>query len=270
MPKKSYLFNSVWPAAVLLGLAYSVLSAAAVEEPKVPYDLEKFRPVLDASKLQAPTSSPAMIEHGKFAGQSNEYFYLDETGRYMVFTVSGASKRSELRQLSGDWDTATTTARRLVARVKVFAPETDGLEQFTFLQIHDTTNGSGSLNKPLIRITRRGEYRNTTDHLWAAIRTPGDPDRPISSDNLATLNVDLGPRPEGFFDIELKVLDSRMTVTIAGKTKVDMDVSYWDGLNNYFKAGVYNQDEGTSVVHFDQLAFIEGSRTPASDNEEQE
>lgn len=242
----------------LIGLSVAALSAAVADEPKVPYDLEKFRPVLDASKLQAPTSSPAMIPHGEFAGQSNEYFYLDETGQYMVFTITGDSKRSELRQLSGEWDTATPNARRLVARVKVLAPETPELEQFTFLQIHDTTNDPGSLNKPLIRITRRGDYRNTTDHLWAAIRTPDDFDQPISKDNLDTLNIDLGPRPEGFFDAEISVEDGRMVVTINGETKVDMDVSYWNGLKNYFKAGVYNQDEGTSVVYFDQLSFREG------------
>lgn len=263
--QKSYLALCT---AGLIGLTVTALSAAVADQPEVPYDLEKFQSVLDASKLQAPASSPTMIPHGEFAGQSNEYFYLDETGQYMVFTITGDSKRSELRQLSGEWDTATSTAQRLVARVKVPVPETPELEQFTFLQIHDTTNDPGSLNKPLIRITRRGKYRGTTDHLWAAIRTPDDFDQPISRDNLATLNIDLGPRPEGFFDAEIKVLNGQMTVTINGETKVDVDVSYWNGLKNYFKAGVYNQDAGTSVVYFEQLRFVEGEDAPESSGDE--
>ncbi|MEO0514274.1 MAG: polysaccharide lyase family 7 protein [Planctomycetota bacterium] len=258
---KTFLRHLCVTAAVLTCIsAGSIASAEAV-----PYDLEKFRPVLDDSKLQAPTSSPAKINRGDFEGAANEYFFLDDTGHYLTFTVTGDSKRSELRQLSGEWDTASSTPQRLVARVKVYVPETPGLEQYTFLQIHDTTNDPGSLNKPLIRITRRGDYRKTQDHLWAAIRTPADFDKPISLDNLATLNIDLGPRPEGFFDAEIRVQNSNMTVTIDGETKVDLDVSYWDGLDNYFKAGVYNQDPGTSKVEFESLMFLDSDDTPHFD-----
>ena len=248
--------------AVLILLAVPPVFGA---EPEVPYDLEQFRSVLDDSKLQAPTSSPAKINHGEFAGASNEYFYLDDTGRYLTFTVTGDSKRSELRQMSGDWDTATATPRRVVARVKVHVHEDPGLNQFTFLQIHDKKNGDQGLNKPLIRLTRRGEYRNTNDHLWAHIRTPADFDQPISLENLATLNIDLGPRPEGFFDAEISVHESRMVVKIEGEIKVDMDVSYWDGLPNYYKAGVYNQDPGTSKVEFASLQFLNTFDNPESE-----
>ncbi|MBB6428389.1 hypothetical protein HNQ40_000195 [Algisphaera agarilytica] len=223
----------------------------------VPYDLEQFRSVLDDSKLQAPTSSPTKINQGKFRGAANEYFFLDESKRYMTFTVTGDSKRSELRQMTGDWDTATQTPQRLLARVRVHVPETPGLEQFTFLQIHDKKSGDDGLNKPLLRITRRGDYRKTQDHLWAAIRIPQDPSKPISLDNLATKNIDLGPRPDGFFDAEIVIHQGRMVVTIEGETKVDMDVNYWNGLPSYFKAGVYNQDPGTSKVEFESLVFLD-------------
>lgn len=246
--------------ALLLAATFATAmssSPAQADDAKAPYNLEKFRPVLDDSKLQAPTSSPTKINRGDFAGASNEYFFLDETGQYMTFTITGDSKRSELRQLSGDWDTATSTPQRMVARLRVFVPETPSLEQFTFLQIHDKKNGNVGLNKPLIRLTRRGDYRGTQDHLWAAIRTPADFDQPITLDNLATLNIDLGPRPEGFFDAEIRVQYSQMTVIMNGETKVDMDVSYWDGLPNYFKAGVYNQDPGTSKVEFKSLRFLD-------------
>ena len=36
-----------------------------------------------------------------------------------------------------------------------------------------------------------------------------------------------------------------------------MDVSYWNGLENYYKAGVYNQDAGRSKVEFEVLRYSE-------------
>lgn len=256
-PTKTYIALCT---TVLIGMCAAVLSASVDDAPQVPYDLEKFRAVLDASKLQAPISSPAMIPHGEFAGQSNEYFHLDETGQYMVFTVTGDSRRAELRQMTGDWQTSTATERRLTARLKVLVPEYDTLNQYTFMQIHDKRDddtGEG-LNKPLIRLTWRRSRSGVRDHLWAGIRIPADLDQPITLENLDSLWVDLGPRPAGFFDAAIRVRDNRMVVTIDGETKIDMDVAYWDGLNSYFKAGTYNQDPGTSVVYFEELAFGEG------------
>ena len=183
---------------------------------RAPYDLEKFRSVLDDSKLQAPTSSPTKIDRGDFAGASNEYFFLDKTGRFMTFTVQGEGNRSELRQSTGDWDTATETPQYLTARVRVLVPEDRGLEQFTFLQIHDKKNDNEGLNKPLLRVTRHGRYRGTNDHLWAHIRTPKNFNQPISLSNLGTKNIDLGPRPKGFFNAQVRVQNSRMIVAIDG------------------------------------------------------
>ncbi len=243
--------------AAALTLAAGPAGVASAAE--APYDLAKFQPVLNDSKLQAPKSSPAMIERGDFAGASNEYFHLDGSGERLVFTATGDSSRSELRQLTGDWDTATAVEQALIARVKVLVPETPELEQFTFLQIHDKqTDDNGGLNKPLIRLTWRKSRSKMKDHLWAGIRTPDDPTRPISLENLASEWIDLGPRPEGFFDAAIRVRDNRMRVTIDGEEKIDMDITYWAGLENYFKAGVYNQDPGTSVAIFEELRYASG------------
>lgn len=250
-------------AAALLSLTTGAVAVGQGHSQGAPYDLEKFRSVLDDSKLQAPKSSPTLIEQGKFAGASNEYFFLDPTGQYMTFTVEGNSCRSELRQQSGDWDTASKKPQRMIARVKVFVPQDKQLESFTFLQIHDKRNGDQGLNKPLLRVTRRDQRRGIKDHLWAVVRTPKDFDKPISLSNLASKHIDLGPRPKGFFDAEVCVQNSKMIVTINGQTKVDMDVSYWDGLANYFKAGVYNQDPGRSKVEFESLRFSDSDDDPA-------
>ena len=145
----------------------------------------------------------------------------------------------------------------MLARVKVYVPEDKQLEQYTFLQIHDKKEGDKGLNKPLLRVTLRGNYKNTRDHIWAVIRTPKDYNKPISLKNLATENVDLGPRPNGFFDIEVRVQNSHLGIAMGGQIKVNMNVSYWDGLENYFKAGVYNQDPGRSKVEFELLQYAE-------------
>ena len=240
---------------VLVTALLWVTTAAIAMGQGAPYDLKKFRSVLKDSKLQAPTSSPTLIERGNFKGVSNQHFFLDETRQYMTFTVAGDKNRSELRQETGDWDTASKKPQRLIARVKVFVPQDRQLEQFTFLQIHDKQQGKTGLNKPLLRVTRRNKYRRTQDHLWAYIRTPKNLSKPISLSNLATEVVDLGPRPKGFFDVEVRVQNGQMIISINSQIKVDKDVSYWNGLANYYKAGVYNQDAGRSKVEFESLRF---------------
>ena len=255
---------TIW---ILAATLLSVTTASATLGQGAPYDLKKFRSVLDDSKLQAPKSSPTLIDRGSFEGASNEYFFLDPTGQYMTFTVDGTSNRSELRQLSGDWDTASKTPQRLIARVKVLVPPEGSPKRFTFLQIHDKKNGDDGLNKPLLRVASHKNREEKQDHLWAAIRTPKDFDKPITLKNLSGKHIDLGPRPNGFFDIEVRVQNSRMSVTLNGKTKVDMDVSYWDGLDNYFKAGVYNQTSGRSTVEFESLRFSESDEDPASESQ---
>jgi hypothetical protein len=243
----------------VLILAASVVTVAAASADRVaPYDIERFRPVLEASKLQAPTSSPAKIPHGRFAGRSNPGFYFDADADALVFTATGSLRRSELRQMSGDWDTATPTVRRLIGRIRVLRPETPELDQFTCMQIHASTNHAGSLNKPLIRLTWRRARAGVEDHLWAGLRTPADPSRPIGEANLSSEWIDLGPRPHGFFLCELEVSRGRLRVRIDGTVVLDRDVAYWNGQRNYFKAGVYNQGPGMSLVQFRELAYGHG------------
>lgn len=235
-----------------------VVSGHAESAGITPYDVDAFRPVLEESKLQAPTSK-ALIRQGGFAGQANEYFYVDPSGPYLTFTVKGDSKRSELRQMTGDWQTSTATPQRLIGEVQVFFPENESMNQFTFMQIHDTTDDPQSLNKPLLRLVWLRSRHGIQDHLWAAIRMPRDMDQPISLDNLSGRFVDLGPRPEGFFKSEVRVQANQMVVLLNDEEKLSMDVTYWDGLNNYFKAGVYNQDPGVSKVQFRSLRYESGS-----------
>ena len=142
-----------------------------------PYNLKKLRSVLDESKLPASKSSPTLIQKGEFAGAANEYFFLDPTGQYMTFTVEGDKNRSELRQETGDWDTASKKPQRMVAHVKVYVPEDKRLEQYTFLQIHDKqecfTAGTSLRNiSPMairyVAIIKRAIFRASSVRVYSA------------------------------------------------------------------------------------------------------
>jgi hypothetical protein len=221
-------------------VAPAFISLTALNAASDPWSLSTFQPVLTDSKLQAPTSVTACAQ-GDFPGFYADYFKL--VGSYMQFEMSGDSNRSELRQVP-EWKTSTTSYRKMIGTVKLFYPTTSTLNEYTYMQIHD----SGSTpNKPLVRLVWLRSRNGVNDHIWSIRRTS------VSSDTYSY--VDLGARPTGFFTSEIQVINNTMKVKIAGVTKVSTSVSYWSSLNNYFKAGVYLQDSGTATVQFSALKY---------------
>jgi len=231
--------RKTWMSLIVLTLGLTSTVALADSDP---YSLARFQPVLDDSKLQAPDSSTARAQ-GDFFGFHDSFFRLDSRGKYLTFEMEGDSHRSELRQMN-EWQTSSLTWQKMIGEVKLFYPQTSSLNQYTFMQIHD----SGSYpNKPLIRLHWQRNRNDLPDHLWAVVRLS------VSEKNY--LWVNLGPRPGSFFKSEIKVKNNIMRVRINGITMLDMDVSYWDGLSNYFKAGVYLQDAGKAKVQFKSLKY---------------
>jgi hypothetical protein len=213
---------------------------------KIPYSLDKFKPVLNISKLRAPTSEydPKYSTHyGNFEGVYNKYFYL-ENNRYMTFYMcendESEHKRSELRFRN---DFKVRENHYLKARVKILPLSEE--KEFTFLQIHADANYDNTPNKPLLRIAWRKKYNGVKNHLWAVIR--------LSPNKAEYLKVDLGKRPEKFFDIVIKINNLKLYVFFNGQKKVDINVKYWSKYYNYFKAGVYLQGRGCAKVLFDKL-----------------
>jgi hypothetical protein len=213
---------------------------------KAPYSLDKFKPVLNISKLQAPTSEydPKYSTHyGEFEGVYNEYFYLEDN-RYMTFYMceeENDHRRSELRFKD---DFKVSSFHYIRAKLKIFPLNEE--KEFTFLQIHADAHYPDTPNKPLLRVAWRKDYNDLKDHLWAIIR--------LSASEANYLKVDLGKRPEDFFNILVEVNDSYLNITLNGKKEVDnFDVSYWDDYYNYFKAGVYLQGKGCAKTLFDEL-----------------
>jgi len=213
-----------------------------------PYSLEKFRSVLDKSKLQAPKSSFDPLysrKYGDFKGYSNKYFYLQDN-KYMVFYMCGDHNRSELR-FKNDWKTDTKTPKIIEARLKLF--HLNAKREFTFLQIHadSTLVDKPTINKPLLRVVWYKKLRHLKDHIWAVVRLSGDVNQPYYQ------KIDLGKMPKGFFDVKVVVQNNMMYVYFNGEKKVALNVSYWQDYYNYFKAGVYLQDDGCGKILFEKL-----------------
>jgi len=217
-----------------------------------PYSLDKFKSVLDISKLQAPKSSydPLYSRHyGDFQYYSNKYFYLQDN-KYMVFYMCGDHNRSELR-FKNDWSVNTNTPKILEAEVKLFP--LNAKREFTFLQIHadSTLKNKPIIKKPLLRIVWYKNLHNKHNHIWAVIRQSGD----VNINKY--LKIDLGLMPKSFFDVKIVVYNNILKIYVNNKLKINKDVSYWQKYKNYFKAGVYLQDIGCAKVLFDKLIIKE-------------
>jgi hypothetical protein len=217
-----------------------------------PYSLDKFKDVLDISKLQAPNSHYNSLysrKYGDFEYYSNKYFYLQDND-YMVFFMCGNHNRSELR-FQKDWKTNTNKEKILDAELKIFP--LNQTREFTFLQIHadSTLKNQPTINKPLLRIVWYKTLHRLKGHLWAVIRL---------DDNLLEKNyqkIDLGKAQKDFFNVKISVLNNILKVYVNQKLKVNKNVNYWDKYQNYFKVGVYLQDKGCSKVLFKKLIIKE-------------
>jgi len=214
-----------------------------------PYSLEKFVPILKITKLQAPKSkyNPLYsVKQGNFAYYENRYFYLQDN-KYMTFYMCGYKNRSELREVN-DWKVNSETPLVLNAKVKIFP--LNAKREFTFLQIHADSTLKNSINKPLLRIVWKKELHNLHNHIWAVIRTSAN----IYKQKYK--KVDLGLMPKEFFNVKITVANSKLNILINNHTLIkNFDISYWDKYYNYFKAGVYLQDEGCAKVLFDKLTI---------------
>ncbi|BFM10161.1 hypothetical protein R50072_03140 [Simiduia litorea] len=208
--------------------------------------MPSFQSVLDASKLQAPTSS-TLIAQGNFDKDTawNSYFYSSNLKPNSVtFTVEGLSQRSELRQMS-EWYTKDA-GNRMKGTFTIDDPLSGNVDQLTFMQIHD----SEAFNKPLLRLVWLRERSGISDHVWAVIK-----DDVIAAG--AYTYVDLGSYNSAGHSAEIAVANNKMTISLDNVVKVNArDVSYWQDLSSYFKAGVYLQTDGRATVNFTALDYF--------------
>ena len=223
-----------------------------------PYNFNKFKELLDNSKLQYPDNK-AVVKAGEFEGYKSKIFYCDEFS-YLHFTIdkniSIPKMRSELRDLR-EWKSSDLTPHKWYARLKTPKPK-NGVASYTWMQIHGTNN---TYDFPILRLLWVRNYNGIKNHLWAIIITnePREPRR-VRGGDTGIVNdyswVDLGERPEDFFTANVDVTDNTMIISINDKVFVHKDISYWSSVINYFKSGVYinrHDDVGKSTVIFEQI-----------------
>lgn len=245
------------PAPAITPIVNLLLADGNLQENISPYTLSKFQSVIQQSRLQMrkPGTANQDIRLNQDPTFSSEGFYL-ESNRYMTFHASGSGNdiRSELRQDSL-WSTANSAGKKMIASLKLSIPNTPGLNEYTWMQIHDKppTNNDPA-NKPLVRLVWLRAKNGETNHRIGAIVK-----QDATGDNKLDKHIDLGIMPRELFKAELKVQNNILKIKINNE-EVDngvINVGFWADYLNYFKAGVYLQGNGAATVQFDSLKYYD-------------
>lgn len=240
--KNTFLIVFFWICQVQASASNSVVP---------PYSIDRYKPVLNQAKLQAPTSVD-LITQGNFIGKHNQYFYIDNSTGWMTFQVTGDHHRSELRQVS-DWLTSDSKfSHHMDGQVVVYKPEKGEVNEITFMQIHDVTNANNAVNKPLLRLVWLRNRNNIKNHYWAVIKED------VCEKCKNYKKIDLGKYSNKPTKFDVSIEKDKLTLKVNGSVVSALNrhnISYWGGLRSYFKAGVYNQSPGTGTVKFKELTF---------------
>ncbi|MEW5853533.1 MAG: polysaccharide lyase family 7 protein, partial [Myxococcota bacterium] len=197
-------------------------------------------------KLTIP--GPTEIKPDQLASYSSNYFYTDPVTGAMAFwldsseegsTANSSYVRSELREMMDpndktvNWPMSGTHV--LTADLQLlYTSETP--DQVTVLQIHGITDDGGNV-PPLLRVALMD------GDLYAKVKTNA------SGSDTESVLLTTGINSDRFVT-EVRVVDSRLIITVNGVVELDRDVSFWDH-RNYFKAGLYPQAQsGISEARF--------------------
>lgn len=226
---------------------YDKLPAYDAARAKPPADLEKFSTVLSKSKLQYPNDK-SVVDYDSFDGFKSPFFYaLDGDLWFRVTkTITDHKVRSELREGPGDWHTGDREGHFWHATLWCPKPA-KGIDSYTWMQIHGTY---ATFNYPPLRLMWVRNYDKKYDHLWAIVIV-SDPYKEKVYEW-----IDMGKRPDRFFDANVTIRNNEMDIYIDGKLIKHYDMTYWSSVKNYFKAGVYvnrHDDHGEAAVVFKTL-----------------
>ncbi len=249
--------------------------------PDAPYSFTKYRAILEQSNLQVSDPSGVegnksdVVKNGQFHDYYSDYFFINQDNDNLVFEMSGYKMRSEIRVIE-NFDIAEAGKQRtLTAKIKPIDvvtsisgsnPDDDAV---TYLQIHnkgEQQDGTGYIPHPLLRVVYEQERDGKTGHYWAILKTNNldcsdtSPHYGSTACDNAYERIDLGEADtDDFTYFELTVKESELTITAGNTTEMTKevrDISYWNNLLSYFKAGVYNQFEnGTATVEFASLNY---------------
>jgi hypothetical protein len=209
---------------------------------KVPFDLPKFQPVLSQCRLHSPSTSPATVSRGKFAGyELAGRFHLGDDGTTMVLATTNRGRdRSELRH-NASWS-VMGEEKRFSARLRFSKPVAlEGKSRLHVVQIYTT----GETKGPMVLVTWKPSYEGKEDHLWGYVR--------------GRKTHDLGPRPDDFFNLDIRVKKGVLHIDMNHELKAEDDVSAFAASPAFFKTGAYHRGIEPQVVEFDSLSITTGT-----------
>ena len=248
-------------------------------DPIAPYSITKYQDILSNSDLQqsdpdgSASNKETVVRDGNFSGYLDDYFYAQENTQYLVFKMSNYSMRNEVRERDNFDINVEDEKRTLLAEVKLpniedaMSSSSSSRDEVTFLQIHNkgtSSDGTGYIPHPLLRVVYELERDGKYGHYWAVLKTnavdcKGEGSDPDSAEcQNAYDRIDLGEaNTDAFTKFELIVQENNLSIEVNDIVKANLDISYWEHLLSYFKAGVYNQFEnGESEAHFRALKVI--------------
>ena len=131
------------------------------------------------------------------------------------------------------------------AHIKLVPNPADRPGSFTFMQIGADIPAEYEQG-PVLMISWRSSFQDESNHLWARTR-----DLVVGPKTLEYF--DLGPLPEGCFDLTVLVKNRIVFVWINGHLKVDYPWDHLNALNANFRTGVYLHPPGLDMqpIYFD-------------------
>ena len=182
----------------------------------------KYKKIMNESYLQIKKSSNIIRDKNFF----NNNFYLSNN-KYLTFYMCGKYNRSELRFLD---EFGLNEKRELKASVIL---NDINSSKYTFMQIFNKTK-----NKPLVRIAYyKKEIKGIPNKIWAVVNS-----------NQFFLLTD-----KKRFNISLQINNYNLKIFINKKMKLDYNFS--ENSTNYFKLGMYLQDNGCAKSYFQNINF---------------
>lgn len=234
-------------ATVMISSVCSAIAQQAVS-PKVPFDLPKFREVLSESRLQAPSTSNALVSDGKFEGFSKPgRFYLKEDGSTLVISTEVEGRdRTELRH-NVHWS-VVGEEKSLSATLRFDEPQVTGKARLNIVQIH-IKDFLGNDKGPLLMVSWREGQNGEDGRFVAKVRQDFLPK------NKENKFYDLGPAPHEFTKIDVKIKEGILRIFINGEIMAEDDVSEFAAAPCYFKVGCYTSGVKPHAVEFESLTI---------------
>ena len=111
--------------------------------------------------------------------------------------------------------------------------------RLNFVQVYKPGQSLG----PIVLVQWRGSWKADGEEDDLAVFVQGADDFII------------GPRPDGFFDLDVVIEDGMLRVYIDGDLNGTRDISHFSDSNVYFKTGNYHRGILAHAVEFDSLSI---------------